>query len=367
MQEQHATGDSRRNFWCNQQWKYPYGSNMCTTACMQVAMAILCGQLSLARQGRKSQQGLGEEGAGHNLARQGRNSQQGLGESSDSDETAEAAKIVGMLNWCMQAGSVVHGRVGAILNSKDAGPRGKGVHHVALPSASRMISVNDLITLLGINMDALNVGIKELLVCSKGLGTRMVIEKDGLHTQYAPEKCFIGLSHLPLCMVPSSASLSSGDKGVAVVALVTANCHTVCCACYCCFCCTGMQHLEYALFDPMPGQLAAGLSGDQLVAGLKSQLGIPPGVCGQGGDVSFVDAEEVRREKAVAAKQTERVGGDGGNEDTDARWEDCCLDDDGVTMIQCKRSSCGKKKARKKDSGERLDTFYCDVTILYMK
>lgn len=274
--------------WCNQQGAYRHGAQMCTTACMQVGMAVLCGQLDPEAAWRAA---------------------------ATRDEAA-CQEFVGMLNWCMSAGSIVHGRVEALLGLREF-----------LPAAqSRMVSVNELVTVLNINLPALGVGLDELVLCKQGLDTRLLQRGEGL--LYQPESCFIGLSHLPLCML-------KGSSGTCV-ALVTANLHTVCVVC------SGSEH--YALFDPMPGQMWVGLSSAQMVCKLQRMLSMPSSLRGSREDISIVEkAEGTRKKRNKMGK-----AGSSGN----AQWQDC---GDGV---QCCRSSSGPSEQH---------AFYADVTLLHVK
>jgi hypothetical protein len=295
---------------------------------MQVGMAMLCGQIKLR-------------------------------EAVDGGER-ECGMVVSVLNWCMQTSSIVHGRIGSLLNGTQAHwQRDTGLCTMA---GSRMISVNELVTLLGINMDALNIGVREFLVCKEGLSTHMIpspgkmvgdskeSEREGSALQYEPDAMFISLSHLPMCMVMSPAHR---DAGHSTVALVTANSHTVCVACYyhsdrCC------NH--YALFDPMPGMLWAGMSAAQMVMGVRNQLMVPQSVCGSIDSVQVASSQKRKKEAAGAAGAHQ--------------WVDCCQDDDG-SMIQCLLPVAGKSKDSKArtplDGGMDASQFYCDVTLLHMK
>lgn len=274
--------------WCNQQGAYPHGAQMCTTACMQVGMAVLCGQLDTEAAWRAAAGG--DEGA--------------------------CRDFVGALNWCMGASSVVHGRVQTLLARREL-----------LPAAqSRMVSVNELVTVLHIDLPALGVGLDELVLCKQGLSTRLLERTGGL--LYEPESCFIGLSHLPLCMRKGSG---------ACVALVTANLHTVCAVC------SGGE--QYALFDPMPGQMWVGLSGAQLVNKLQRMLSIPSALRGSREDISIVErggGKKKRRNKMAKSS--------GGS----AQWEDC---GDGVQRCR----SDGAREAAPEHA------FYGDVTLLHVK
>ena len=312
-------------YWCNQQGMYRHGAQMCTTACMQVGMAVLCGQLDLRRM--------------RNLS---------------------PSSIQNTLNWCMNAASTVHGRIESILRHRDnvqlSSSSSSSASHpwqrgcMQLSSASRMISVNELITVLEINLPLLGVQLDELMLCQRGTETRLLHAKNGL--KYKPEFCFIGLQQLPMCMVPKrEGSHSTGS----VTALVTANGHTVCAVCYVCGdgdC--DEDNVQYALFDPMPGRMQVGLSAVQMGCGLRSMLSMPS--CIAGGTVVVVAKEETDKQHQRGERIRNKMGGAGLPED---QWEQC---GDG---IQCAVQS--KKAARKKRSFPTDEApFYGDVTLLYM-
>lgn len=262
-------------FACQKQSSYPHGSQMCTTACMQVGMAILCRQLDL----------------------------RGSHAAFAARDTRACTRVSGMLNWCMNASSTVHGRVEALLAAKDCEKQLWGM------PPSRMVSVNELVRLLGISMDALHVSMHEFFICSEGLRTRAVevdcAEKNSpfFGLRYRMQSCFISLTHLPVCMqlpvvvaegaeesAPRSDEnrcaidliIGSSSSSRSCVALLTGNFHTVCAACYYSPQATPGdgegQPCMYAVFDPMPGRLWVGLTGPQMVLLIQEQLGIPSSV-----------------------------------------------------------------------------------------
>ena len=318
-------------FWCNPQGSYRHGAKMCTTACMQVGMAALCGQLDLQAAQRAA---------------------------SREDDVAGRTAFVDMLNWCMNAGSTVHGRIETNLGRREANNSssittidgGCNSRSITVDNScsSRMISLNELITVLGINLDALGVGLDELVLCKQGAGTRLLVKKrrTGKGLKYGPESCFISLSHLPMCMEPASSS--GGMKNSTCVALVTANGHTVCAMCY--------NGGEYALFDPMPGQMWVGMSGGQMASKLQHMLSMPSSVRGGGvGSVCLVAEEEggkKRRNNKAKRRQ---------DEDEEEKWQDC---GDGVQFWFRSKMHCGDKDG---GGGEVEEGFYADVTLLHMR
>jgi hypothetical protein len=215
------------------QFSFPNGGHMCTTACMQVAMAILCKQINVC---------------------------------SENALPSEHAALVHGLNGCMRVGSVVHGRVESILNA-----RVPGGCFAQGGARDRMVSVNELLSILRIDLGTLGVCTEELLVCAQGRGTTLKLRVhsgslDGsCHLLYEPTSCFICLDQLPGCMLVAPSACEGG--GVCV-ALVTANGHTVCVACY------GFGD-RYAFCDPAPGEFCIGLSGTEMVEGLRHALRIP--------------------------------------------------------------------------------------------
>lgn len=274
--EEEPTAFQECSFFCNQQAVFPHGSQMCTTACMQVGMAILCGQLDLCAAWR-----IGCERDGCTQLQQ---------------RSLNSCKVVGMLNWCMNASSTVHGRVEGILSRRDQG------HHHHYLAHPRMISANELIRVLGIDMASLGVQFEEFVVCKQGLETRMCKRKDGVcNLSYESNSCYITLSHLPLCI-----SMDSGSS----IALVTANGHTVCAACY-----QVRQGVSaYAVFDPMPGQLWVGFSRAQLVGKVQSLLRIPASV--RGGDVHVMEQGFNFQKKKKKNREADRNQQDSGNTNT---------------------------------------------------
>ena len=275
----------QKTFWCQPQVNFEHGSQMCTTACMQVGMALLSGQLHLGS----------EEGAHRR------------GEGEEEDERNSEQRISRVLDWCMDAGSVVHGRVSALVEMRDTGGETKRRHHHdhhhhhhhRNRGSSRMVSANELVSLLGIDLPKLGVGTEELVVCRQGLRTRLVereidADESKIVLRYEPESCYVSLAHLPRCM----EVFASHEKKRArvVVALVTANHHTVCAACYGGGggCGGGTEKEEesyYAVFDPMPGQLCTGLSGGEMVARVQRMLRFPAAL------VHGVDVEVVKNAK----------------------------------------------------------------------
>jgi hypothetical protein len=297
-------------FWCNQQGSYCHGAQMCTTACMQVGMAALCKQLDLEAAARAASRG----------------------------DLPACNEFVGGLNWCMDTANVVHGRIEAILG-------GGGNHFMP---RSRMISVNELINVLGIKLDALGVGLQELVLCRRGVDTRLLLVEEGL--RYKAESCYISLSHLPLCM-----EASRRNNNNVCVALVTANGHTVCAARY--------GALSYAIFDPMPGQMWVGISGAQMASRLQRMLGMPSSVRGHGAE--NVCLADKREEEEGKKKQRSKMDKKKKNQGSSVQWEDWhneegCDGDDGILQFGVVDS--GKRAGEKDDM-----LFYGDVTLLHVK
>lgn len=320
---------------------------MCTTACMQVGMALLCGQLDLCSASLS--------GAA-------------FGSSSSSKDP-----VVDTLNWCMGAASTVHGRLESILNFRDqreaaAAAAASGTRRTAearfhSQPSNRMVSVNELVNLLGINLAQLGMRTEELFVCSRGLQTRVKVRSNRESTtalKYEAESCFVSLGHVPICM--------ELDRGRVCLAFFTASCHTVCAACYT----FGkdydaasqagpvlpMQRPLYAFFDPSPGQLQVGISGAHMVRSVQNALGIPVSLCSQ---VKYLRqmAEHTRtnppdlwkqRKKKISGEEIRRV-----------QWA-ANENEDGVLVGTTTDKCC----AGEKGGEESEDDFQCDVTLMYM-
>ena len=298
-------------YWCNQQGMYRHGAQMCTTACMQVGMAVLCGQLDLQRM-----------------------------------NSLPPSSIENTLNWCMNAASTVHGRIESILRRRDCSTSG-----------SRMISVNELITVLEINLPLIGVQLDELMLCQRGTETRLLHSRKGL-LKYEAEFCFIGLKHLPMCMVPKKGEGSNSAPG-SVAALVTANGHTVCAVCYVGRDSGGVdveQNVQYALFDPMPGQMHVGLSAAQMGSGLQRMLSIPSCIVADGDVVVSAVDEELDSKGKKRNKMMRDGRGCAASED---RWEEC---GEGIQcIVQSKQGALEKRSLPVEEA-----LFYGDVTLLHM-
>lgn len=285
----------RKSFSFQSQFCYPNGALMCTTACMQVAMAMLCKQIQLPVS------------------------------SSSSYQQQQACELA--LDQCMNVGSVVHGRVERMINERAASRR-CGSGNVDMAGMGRMLSVNDLLRLLNINLSVLGVHMEELVVSAQDssdtvLRPRAVsaipaaarasssASRPGKNNKacssesasasssvrapsstsapkYETSSCFISLQQLPACMQMtdctqgvgggSSSSVGSTVRGVqqqqqqheatgcqsVCVALATANQHTVCAVCY--------GDNEFAFFDSAPGHFVTGLNGSEMVRMLQQAL-----------------------------------------------------------------------------------------------
>lgn len=299
--------NGRRVFECRSQLCYQHGSQMCTTACMQVCIAVLCSKLDLLR-------------------------------AELAPWTKELRDAVHEnLNWCMEAGNVVHGRVEGMLNTRQhstASVPGSGGRHF-------MLSVNDIVKILGINLSALHIGMDELLVslkgCSTGMKQRPVASpKDGQKgccmLKYEPVSCYISLSHLPACMELQVQPHQGPSAQRVSTSIITANGHSVCCACYYP---SGGEIPSYSFFDPLPGTMCVGLSGSQMVTMVKDAIRIPSGVCWGSKPFPLVRGVNKRHRKAERSKKgSHEIDGEGS-------------------------SSHGGR-------GMELDSFYADVTTLHI-
>lgn len=361
----------QRVFWCNGQGSYRHGATMCTTACMQVGMAMLCAQIDLG-----------------NIT----------AEPYITNVVEE--RVSSTLNWCMNAASTVHGRIQTMLHRREQlashsymNDGGRGSCSAMYPE-NRMVSVNEVVTLLGINLGALGVCMEELVVCKRGVSTRLQERaseglslaqeslKKGRSLKYEAESCFVGLGHVPLCMELVNISRCSGggggggrdNQGVSdcCVAFITANNHTVCAACY-----PSQQsggESEYAFFDPSPGQLQTGMSAAQLVHVVSRTLAIPSSVCSS--------VEEVRRMAEECGAGTEAIAGCAaaaavwksrkkrghcvkGEKGKTVTWAEC-LDSDGQPIgVQMMSRSLPSDEFRSGMAG--YGEFQCDVTLMFVK
>ena len=228
---------------------------MCTTACMQFAMALLCKQISLP------------------LA------------------NASYHSVVQRIDECMNVGSIVHGRVETIMDRV----HGKGGHMHA-GRMHRMISVNELISMLNIDLKGLGVHKEELVVTEMDGGSTLLTEAGGTvqdsdrghrrrhvesnedgpnasasgnkcvrnRPRYQASSCFISLQQLPTCMEMVPTAQDTGSP--MCVALATANGHTVCAASY--------GHGLFAFFDSLPGKYVVGLSGSDMLHHVQTSLSL---------------------------------------------------------------------------------------------
>lgn len=308
---------------CQTQFSFANGSNMCTTACMQVGMAILCNQVNLG----------------------------GVSSRSDSEIQQSLGSI---LTWCMEVSSVVHGRVEGILE-------GGSVSH-----RSRMVSINELVRTLHIDLKSLGIGVEELMVCRRGAGTpirtrvRPREQDDGCSSslqqsgskkrrmisswlKYEADSCYISLEHLPTCMLLASSTDADSSGNMTCVGMATANGHTVCVCCY--KDSSGALQERYALFDPAPGRLCMGLSARQLVDMLKVSLSIP---------------ESAVRSSTTSHVQQSHDATRGNNEGEEGEERD-----DTTAAIRRKKKRCNDGSSSLHDLHK--DAFYCDVTLFYIQ
>lgn len=340
--------DGHRVVWFRRQFEYPHGAFMCTTACMQIGMAVLCGQVD--------PQGVL------------------LGRTSKQQATERIDKF-------MEVADTVHGRVESILflrssqqQEENARQSGGGadasVRHLASlhvnttsrkKSPSRMISVNELLTTLHIDVDRIGLASHEYMVCESGVHARLrptAACSKKRRLAYASEGYRIALRHVPRCMVvvkeeddKEGSSSSSSSSSLASIVLATANGHTVC----------GVwqktadrRRREYALFDSGPGMMRVGLTAEELVEGIGSALRIPRAAWGTTVDITESEPESSESESSCAALPnllpgTARVPGG-----TRAR-----------TTKKRRRDTTTSTDMESSDGGA-LDRFYCDVTIFYL-
>ncbi len=341
------------DFRCRRQSEFRHGATMCTTACMQVGMAMLCGQLNLGC----------------------------------IDSASEKKAVVDTLNWCMEAASIVHGRVENIINSREQKLKQENAQKyncmagsiyqqntmatsiyqqntmaTSIYQQNRMVSINELVTLLGINLKQLGVCTEELFVCKRGMKTRVRIRSPGSGSssvlRYEAESCFVSLGHVPVCMELNQKERQQQQKSPSKVclALFTASCHTVCAACY--FQDSG--GVSYAFFDPSPGQLQVGLSGAHVMHAVQSALGIPSTVCCRVKDVRKM-AEDLQHSSLAPGDSSwkARRKKQGKSGDRRVRWAEQ-ENEDGILVGVSERISASQ------DWLQVEDDFQCDVTLMYL-
>lgn len=335
--------------WFRRQFEYPHGMFMCTTACMQIGMAVLCGQVNPQRI----------------LAAVRRR---------DGNSMAEATELIDRF---MEVADTVHGRIETILfrssqlNSEIRQPGGgvdSTIRHLSSLSGqghgpSRMISVNELLTTLRIDAERLGLASHEYMVCESGVHSRLKATKKPAagcakrRLAYASEGYRIGLRHVPNCMVVAEGA-SEGACELASIVLATTNGHTVCGV----WQKTADGRGEYALFDSAPGVMRVGLSAEELVEGIGSAIRIPRAAWGS------TDQAEPMVETSESDSDP-----DEDKDDADGRGQhDQLL----PNLLPPANRAPGERKAKKKkwkkkrakigDDDYTFDRFYCDVTIFFL-
>lgn len=364
------------------QFEYPRGMFMCTTACLQVGMATLCGQID----------------------------PRAIFAASRCRDQAVCTEAVARIDELMASANVVHGRVETILfreQSRRMGDECDGVDGCGRSCAPhRMVSVNELIGTLKIDMPKLGLIRCEYMVCEAGVGTLLVprIEEsartsaqkkeDGLvaptngrhaavsepltapavaspvrRLVLAADSYHVGLSHIPSCMVVRSrpgegqrtAELTVLSYPLASVALATANGHTVC----------GMWHADadgrnaqYAFFDPAPGTLLVGMDADDMVDAIASSIRIPSRVRGPlAKDVPrrLDEDDNDRQEEEEEAKGSRTLARDMQASALPNLLPGVSLSTQ--TGTQAAAAAAPVAPQREFEHGE----FYCDVTIFYLQ
>lgn len=196
---------------CSPQTSFRHGAHMCTTACLHVAMGILCKRVLLA-----------------------------------GDDDASLQK---KLNHLMGLASKVHGRLEA--------------EHATAP---RMVSVHEIVNECKLDMPRLGVCMEELFVLggSGADAVQLQVAESAHAMKYRASSCFIDAGKVPGCLLPS-------DTGQNSAALATSNGHTVCLAYYWD---DALGKGRYALFDPYPGSVVLGLDASALLSLLQAALGM---------------------------------------------------------------------------------------------
>ena len=207
--------EQARTVYFKGQGTYSHGSCMCTTACLQFAMAVLCKRINLLL----------------------------------TDEDSENI-LRGRLDHVVMA---LASRSHAQLEQK---------------MSSRMVSVHEIINECGIDLQKLTIELEELFIVSSSSSSssqsaaascEMVPSPAGHPMKYRATSCFLqDLQHLTQSMETQPDSLLSA-------AIATSNGHTVCLV-YC-----GEEN-GFAFFDPLPGTLCMGLSSDGIVYRLCEAL-----------------------------------------------------------------------------------------------
>ena len=216
----------------NSQRNYSHGTCMCTTACLQMAVAVLCSRINL---------------------------------SIDDGKTLQKK-----LNHIMDLASKSHARLEQQLNPNKC----------TQPPPARMVSVFEIIQERRINLSKLNIHMEEFFVVSSsspGLveeeGTSITTnttilptnrDEDSPTMKYKPPSCFIQPHQIPMCLVTNNK-----DNNVSA-ATATSNSHTVCLLYY--HYSHDVNNGCYAFFDPLPGTLSLRLTSQELLQKLWSAL-----------------------------------------------------------------------------------------------
>jgi hypothetical protein len=321
---------------------------------MQVAMAMLCKEIDLCAIS------MGIYASSCHSA--------GVGSRRSCVRSATKKIVEEKLDWCMGVANTVHGRVESVLNRLES-PR-VNIHH--------MLSVNELISKLGINLSAIGVGIEELIVCANSSNTKLLprpqttkcpskkespVKKPNIthprkKLKYAADCCFITLEQLPKCMLVDGVVACDN----ASVALATTNGHTVCMAHYC-GCSSSSSRVNgttsshktepgaYAFFDPSPGELTVDLSEEEMLEMLRRALNIP-----------HLSAVEDGRNPLRCSDMEEHCSVPPLQGYTVRKFSECSS----VKMKHLERKGHGSTNAEG-NMPISPDGFYCDVTIFHMQ
>ena len=211
----------------NSQAGYSNGRLMCTTACMHIGMAVICGKLRPGGQ--------------------------------DGDHVLNQK-----LNHIMGLSNNTHSRLER--NNQ---------------SNMRMVSVNDIIRECNLDLPKFGIHLEELFIAhrsqSGGANDRCKLvpppspppplngnKRNVSPMKVHPSTCFIAGYQLPKCM-------AAAKEGHCSVALATSNGHTVCLIHY------WDSHKKkgrFALADPFPGVMYLGMNGDEMVHRLSQALAL---------------------------------------------------------------------------------------------
>lgn len=210
------------------QGTYSHGTCMCTSACLQFAMAVLCRKVNLL---------------------------------CKTEE--ETAKLRSCIDSIMALASQSHAKLEKSTYS------------------ARMVSVHEIIQESNIDLRKLTIELEELFMvfpaaaaatsCLSSTLCELAPSKKGHPMKYRASSCFLkDLSQLPACMESAEEETKNPSS---TVAIATSNGHTVCLV----HCCSDQREENdfFAFFDPLPGLLCIGISESKMLDMLCETLRLP--------------------------------------------------------------------------------------------